>query len=196
MPLNTQYFIKRFIDIVASCVLLIYVLPLFLLLAIFVKLSSDGPILFVQERIGKNKKSYKVIKFRTMFGSPNKNAMRWTKFDESRITPIGHFLRDYGIDELPQLFNILKGDMSIIGPRPPLPEQVKLFTIEQLKMFKMRPGVLSLAAVEGRRSISMDKRYELHVKYVETWSLKLDLEILLKSIFVVLRRESATEKLS
>ena len=168
--------------------------PFLLILTLLVKLSSSGPVFFSQERVGLNGKGFNIIKYRTMTGRPNANSMSWSKSDEERITSVGGFMRDYGLDELPQLLNILIGDMSIIGPRPPLPKQVQLFTKEERKMFQMRSGVLSLAAVEGRRSLPMEKRYELHVKYVASWSLKLDLKILWKSLFVVLGKESATEK--
>jgi len=195
MSHSVQLYIKRIFDIGVCILIIIIGFPFLFLFGILVKLSSRGPVFFVQTRIGKNEEPYKVIKFRTMSGSPDKNAMRWTKSDEERITRIGHFMRDFGLDELPQLFNILKGDMSVIGPRTPLPQQVEAFPFRLKKMFAMRPGVLSLAAIAGRRSLTMEQRYELHVQYVETWSLKLDLKILWRSLFVVLRREAATEKL-
>lgn len=194
MSHNIQLFIKMFFDIIVCSVLLIGSFPLLLLLALLVKLSSAGPVLFIQERMGKNEKPYKIIKFRTMVGQPDKHATCWNKSEEDRITPIGNFLRDFGLDELPQMFNIIKGDMSIIGPRTPLPQQMASLQPRLKKMFTMRPGVLSLAAIAGRRSLTMEQRYELHVQYVETWSLKLDLKILWRSIFVVLGRESAREK--
>jgi lipopolysaccharide/colanic/teichoic acid biosynthesis glycosyltransferase len=193
MSRNIQIFFKRLLDIVVCSILAFCGFPILLLLALLVKLSSTGPVFFVQDRIGRNEKSYRIIKFRTMVGQPDNKETRWTKSEEARITPIGRFMRDYGLDELPQLINILKGDMSIIGPRSPLPQQVKVFPARFKKMFDMRPGVLSLAAIEGRRSLSMEERYELHVQYVETWSLKLDLKILWRSLFVILRREAATE---
>jgi lipopolysaccharide/colanic/teichoic acid biosynthesis glycosyltransferase len=194
MSHSIQLYIKRFLDIGICILILIIGFPILFLFGILVKLSSPGPVFFVQTRIGKNEEPYRIIKFRTMSGSPDKNATRWTKSDEERITRIGHFMRDFGLDELPQLFNIIKGDMSIIGPRTPLPQQVEVFPFRLKKMFTMRPGVLSLAAIAGRRSLTMEQRYELHVQYVETWSLKLDLKILWRSLFVVLRRESVTEK--
>lgn len=195
MSRNIQLYIKRFFDIVACSLIFIIGFPFLLLFGILVKLSSPGPVFFVQTRIGKNEIPYKIIKFRTMSGSPDKNAKSWTKSDEERITSIGRFMRDFGLDELPQLVNIITGDMSIVGPRTPLPQQVVELSPYFKKMFKMRPGVLSLAAIAGRRSLTMEQRYELHVKYVETWSLKLDWKIIWRCIFVVLRREDATEKL-
>ena len=186
---------KRLFDIIICANIFIFGLPVLLLLGILVKLSSPGPVFFIQARIGKDERHYNMIKFRTMRGKPHKNATKWTKSEEDRITAIGHCMRDFGLDELPQLVNIIKGDMSIVGPRSPLPQQVSIFPVHYKKMFKMRPGVLSLAAIAGRRSLTMEERYALHVQYVETWSLKLDLKILWRSIFVVLRRENGKGKI-
>ena len=191
-----QLAIKRIIDLVACAVMLIVVFPILLLTAFFVKVTSPGPIFFIQPRVGKNKKVYKMIKFRTMTGKPDEGATRWTSTDVARITPIGNFLRDYGVDELPQVINIIGGDMSIVGPRPPLPVQVETYSHEQHKVFLMRPGVLSLAAIEGRRAISMDERIALHVKYVENWSLMLDFRIIWRCLFIVLGRKNVTEVLT
>ena len=191
-----QLAIKRIIDLVACAVMLIVVFPILLLTAFFVKVTSPGPIFFIQPRVGKNKKVYKMIKFRTMTGKPDEGATRWTSTDVARITPIGNFLRDYGVDELPQVINIIGGDMSIVGPRPPLPVQVETYSHEQHKVFLMRPGVLSLAAIEGRRAISMDERIALHVKYIETWSLMLDFRIIWRCLFIVLGRKNVTEVLT
>jgi lipopolysaccharide/colanic/teichoic acid biosynthesis glycosyltransferase len=195
MSRGIQLLVKRLFDLIVCTVLLICSVPLLFLLAFLVKLSSKGPVFYVQDRIGKDEKVYKIIKFRTMVGQPDKNAIRWTKSEEDRITLIGRFMRDYGLDELPQLINILKGDMSIIGPRSPLPQQISAFSTHFKKMFNMKPGVLSLAAISGRRSLTTEERYELHVQYVEKWSLRLDMKILWRSFFVVLRREATTETL-
>ncbi len=188
---------KRFLDIILCLVVLIVTAPLLGLIAFAVKLSSPGPIFFLQSRVGLNQKAFRMIKFRTMAESPSKaQTTDWTAAEEMRITPIGRFLRDYGLDELPQALNILRGDMSIVGPRPPLPDQVEQYTEYQRRMFQMRPGVISLAAVEGRRSIPMQQRIELHVRYVGSWSLGLDLAILWRAMFVVLRRQDAAEIVS
>jgi lipopolysaccharide/colanic/teichoic acid biosynthesis glycosyltransferase len=186
-----QRTIKRLIDIFACTMILIVGFPILLLIAILVKISSPGPIFFIQPRVGKDQKVFRMIKFRTMKGNPDPNAKRWTIRDEERITKTGRFLRDYGLDELPQVLNIIMGDMSIVGPRPPLPTQVP--TSEQRKVFSMQPGVLSLAAIEGRRAISMDERIALHVKYVKNWSLWLDFRIIWRCLFIVLCRKNATE---
>ena len=191
---TVQLIIKRLFDVSASMVIMTAFLPFMLVLAILVKISSAGPVFFIQDRMGLHEKIFRLIKFRTMTGQPGKDAIRWTKSDEARITPFGKVMRDYGLDELPQVINIFKGDMSIIGPRPALPQQVVTFPSELRRMFDMRPGVLSLAAIKGRRSLAMQERYMLHIKYVNIWSLKLDLTILWQSLFVVLGRVSATEK--
>jgi len=192
-----QLTIKRLLDIVLCLVVIILTWPGLALIALLVKLSSPGPVFFVQERVGLKQRIFQMVKFRTMVGKPlEETATVWTATEEARITSVGRFLRDYGLDELPQVLNILKGEMSIVGPRPPLPAQVEDYTAHQRKMFQMRPGVLSLAAVEGRRSIPMDKRIALHVKYVEEWSLRLDIKILWQALFVVLRRQDAAESVT
>ncbi len=188
-----QLAIKRMIDLVTCTAILIVGLPIFLFAVLLVKSTSPGPIFFIQPRVGKNQKVFKMIKFRTMTGTPDEGATRWSSADVSRITPIGSVLRDYGVDELPQVINIIRGDMSIVGPRPPLPVQVENYIPEQRKVFLMRPGVLSLAAIEGRRAISIDERIALHVKYVENWSLMLDFRIIWRCLFVVLGRKNAME---
>lgn len=192
---DLQLAIKRFADVVICLAILILGSPIFLLVGVLVKLSSPGGVLFVQSRVGKAENTFRLYKFRTMTGRPSPQVKEWTDADEARITSIGGFLRDYGLDELPQVINIIKGDMSIIGPRPPLPEQVADYTPRQRRAFQMRPGVLSLAAVRGRRSIPLEKRIDYHVEYVDKWSLLLDLEILWRSLFVVLGRRDAAENI-
>ncbi len=189
-----QLGIKRLIDVILSLALLILGFPLWVVLAILVRLSSPGPILFVQERVGKDGKPFRLCKFRSMtVAPPGSHPAGWSEAEEARITRVGRFLRDYGLDELPQVINILKGDMSIVGPRPPLPGRVRHYTERQRKVFQMRPGVTCLAAFLGRRSIPMEERVELHVQYVERWSLWLDLIILLRTIPVVLGRKDARD---
>jgi lipopolysaccharide/colanic/teichoic acid biosynthesis glycosyltransferase len=191
---QVQLAIKRLIDIVLCLGVIILAWPFLLVIALLVKFSSPGPVLYVQERVGLWEKVFQMIKFRTMDESSSaESAMVWTAAEEARITPVGRFLRDYGLDELPQVLNILRGEMSIVGPRPPLPAQVEQYAPYQRRMFWMRPGVLSLAAVDGRRSIPVERRIELHVQYVEKWSLRLDVTILWRALFVVLNRQDASE---
>lgn len=191
---HVQRMVKRGLDVAASLLVLIVGMPLFAVVAALVKLSGPGPVFFVQERAGRGGRPFRIYKFRTMAPRPREpEALVWTAADEAAITPVGCFLRDYGLDELPQAWNILKGEMSIVGPRPPLAAQAERYTHRQAAMFRMRPGVLSLAAVEGRRSLPVRRRIALHVAYVENWSLCLDLSILWRSVFVVLGRQDATE---
>ena len=173
--------------------LLLVLSPLLAVLALVVKLSSRGPVLFVQERIGRNGKPFRMLKFRTMTGEPRLGPAVWNEAEAERVTSVGRFLRAYGLDELPQLLNIIKGEMSIIGPRPSLPAQAASFSNFERRMLRMRPGVTSLAAVQGRYALSPERRRHFHVEYVDRWSLKLDVRILLRTIVVVLGRRSAAE---
>lgn len=190
-----QLAIKRFFDVLLCSIILVLGAPIFVGIAILIKLTSNGSIFFIQERVGLHRKPFRMIKFRTMKDTPISPTLEWTEQEEIRITPIGRFLRDYGLDELPQVINILKGEMSIVGPRPPLPERLKEYTEYQLKAFNMRPGVISWAAVEGRRSLPMQKRLDFHARYVEEWSLWLDFVILWRALFVVLGHQDASERI-
>lgn len=191
--MDIRLVIKRIFDVVMCAVILVVGFPVYAVIAVLVKLSSPGPVFFVQDRAGKDGRPFRMYKFRTMVGKKDESILVWTQSDEDRITKVGRFLRDYGLDELPQAVNILRGDMSIVGPRPPLPLQAERYTEHQKIVFKMRPGVISLADVKGRRSIPMEERIEWHVRYVQNWSIRLDMKILWKTLFIVLRRENANE---
>lgn len=193
---NFQLAIKRILDIITCFVILVFGFPLFLLIGCLVKTFSQDPLFFIQPRVGKDEKVFRMIKFRTMRGNPDPYATHWTMKEEEKVTSIGRFLRDYGLDELPQVINIIKGDMSIVGPRPPLPTQISTYSLAQREAFLMKPGVLSLAAIKGRRSISIDKRIDLHVQYVKNWSLGLDARIILRCLLVVVGRKNATETIT
>lgn len=194
--MRLTFAIKRLFDVTSCLAIGGIVAPAFPLLAAAVRWQSPGPIFFVQQRAGKGGKPFKMYKFRTMHVAPaSAQSLRWSKADEQRITRFGALMRDYGLDEFPQLVNILRGDMSVIGPRPPLPAQVEHYSAEQRRMFEMRPGVLSLAAIRGRRSLSPEERIAYHVEYVREWSLKLDLHILLSAAWVVLGRQDAKDAL-
>jgi len=180
---------KRTMDFLISLVGVILLLPLFIIIAILIKLTSKGPIIFKQERIGKNGKVFKIYKFRSMIVGAEKEGVYETKKDK-RVTKIGRFIRKTSIDELPQFFNIIKGDMSIIGPRPTLtyhPWKYEEYTEEQLKRFNVRPGVTGWAQVNGRKDVEWNKRIELDVYYVDNISFKLDFKIFLKTIINVLK---------
>jgi sugar O-acyltransferase (sialic acid O-acetyltransferase NeuD family) len=185
---------KRVLDIILSLVVIVLGFPLLALIAALVKLSSSGPVLFVQERVGRHGKCFSMFKFRSMTVAPKGyKSAGWDEAEQARITRVGRFLRDYGLDELPQVLNILRGEMSIVGPRPPLPHKARDYSERQRVVFQMRPGVLSPGAYQGRRSIPMEERIELHVQYVQRWSLWLDLVVLLRCLPVIVRRQDVDE---
>lgn len=180
--------VKRLLDIVISLVGLIILSPILLLVAIAIKLESKGPIIFRQERLGLNGKVFKIYKFRSMHVGAEKSGVYETKND-MRVTKVGKLIRKTSIDELPQFLNILKGDMSIIGPRPTLtyhPWSLEEYTQMQRKRFNVRPGVTGWAQVNGRKGIQWDKRIEFDVYYVENISFRFDVRIFLNTIYKVL----------
>ena len=178
--------IKRGFDIVASLLGLIVLSPLLLILAIGVKLSSPGPVLFKQIRVGYNRKEFLMLKFRSMRVN-EKQDTAWSTNQDSRKTVYGSFIRKFSLDELPQLFNVLKGDMSLVGPRPELPHFVEKFREEiPLYMVKhqVRPGITGWAQINGfRGDTDVARRIELDLWYIDHWSIALDLKILLKTVF-------------
>ena len=179
-------FLKRIIDIAGAFGMLLVLSPLMLATAIGVKLSSPGPVFFKQERIGKDKKPFYMLKFRSMRVNAEENTA-WSKDVDPRRTKFGSFIRKYSIDELPQLINVLKGDMSLVGPRPEIPyyvrqfkESVPLYLVRQ----QVRPGMTGWAQIHGLRGdTSIESRVEYDIWYIENWSLSLDLEILLATVF-------------
>lgn len=182
--------LKQLFDTVLSFFLVILLLPVLLLISVLIKLDSRGPVFFVQERIGKAHRPFQIYKYRTMV--PNAIHMGtgiYTDEKDPRITRIGRFLRNTSLDELPQLFNILKGDMSFIGPRPTIQEQVQQYDAIQRKRLLMKPGITGLAQVNGRNSISWPERIKFDVQYVENWTVSLDLKILFRTVAVILKRE-------
>ena len=180
-------FLKRVIDVITSLVALSILLPLILIIALIIKIDSPGPVLFYQRRVGINAKLFNILKFRSMsVGAEQvKNGLQ-VKAGDSRITPFGRFLRKTSLDEIPQFINVLKGDISLVGPRPGLPEQLKYFTDEHKGRLKMKPGITGLATVQGRCAIPWSKRIEIDLKYINDFSLLLDLKIIYKTVFVVL----------
>jgi len=180
--------IKRLMDILFSLFGLILLSPLLMVVAILIKLESKGPVIFKQDRLGLNGKVFKIYKFRSMCVGAEKGGVYETKGD-SRVTRIGRVIRKISIDELPQLVNIFKGEMSLIGPRPALtyhPWTYNEYTEEQKRMFHVRPGVTGWAQVNGRKEVEWPKRIELNVEYVENLSFLFDLKIFFKTIFKVL----------
>jgi len=182
--------IKHLLDKIFSFILLVILSPIFILIAILIKLDSKGPVFFIQQRVGKDNKLFNIYKFRTMVPDAiNIGSGVYTEENDPRITRIGRFLRKTSLDELPQLINILKGEMSFIGPRPTLAYQVEQYNDFQRKRLLVRPGVTGLAQVNGRNSLSWPERIEYDVKYVENYSLMLDFKILLKTFLVIFKQE-------
>lgn len=182
--------IKRIFDLLSSVALLVGLLPVLLVIAVIIKLDSPGPVLFSQERVGRKGKPFKLYKFRSMVdGAVNKGAGILIENNDPRITRIGSFLRKTSLDEIPQLINIIKGEMSVIGPRPTLQYQVEKYNDRQRKRLDMKPGLTGWAQVNGRNSLTWPQRIELDVWYVEHWSLMLDIRIFFKTFKVLLGGE-------
>jgi len=179
--------VKRFLDIVLSLALIIVLSPLFLILYIMVKRKLGSPVLFRQERPGLYGKVFKMYKFRSMTDA--KDAEGNLLPDSERLTGFGKLLRQTSLDELPELFNILKGDMSFVGPRPLLVRYLDRYTPEQARRHEVKPGLTGWAQVNGRNAISWEDKFKLDVWYVDHWTLWLDLKIFLMTIIKVLKRE-------
>lgn len=182
--------VKRFFDIVLSLLAMIILSPIMLITAIAVVCESKGPAIFKQERIGRNGRVFKIYKFRSMcVGAEHTGTGVYSGADDMRVTRVGKIIRAASIDELPQLVNILKGEMSFIGPRPPLtyhPWEISEYTPEQLRMFEVRPGITGWAQVHGRKEVEWHERIRLNVWYVDHMSLLLDIKILFMTVFKVL----------
>ena len=184
-----KLFLKRTFDIILSFLILLVLSPVFLIVAVLVKVESKGPIIFKQERLGRNGKPFKMYKFRSMcVNAESQGTGVYSHKGDPRVTKVGRIIRATSIDELPQIFNILKGDMSFIGPRPPLtyhPWKIDEYTDEQFRMFEVRPGITGWAQVNGRKAVEWDKRIEMNVWYVDNVGLLLDLKILFMTVFKV-----------
>lgn len=184
---------KRFLDILVSLLSLIVLSPLMLITALAIKLDSKGPVIFKQERLGLGGRMFLIYKFRSMCeNAEHMGTGVYSGDDDMRVTKVGKILRATSIDELPQLVNILKGEMSFIGPRPPLtyhPWDISEYTDEQLRMFEVRPGITGWAQINGRKDVEWHKRIELNCWYVDNISLILDVKILFITVFKVLKNE-------
>lgn len=185
---------KRVLDIVVSLLALVALLPVFVVIAVAIRLSSRGPVVFRQERAGKHGKPFVFYKFRTMksevdpFGASPKSG------EDPRLTKVGRFLREYSLDELPQLFNVLKGDMSIVGPRPLYVSQMAEWNDRQKKRLLVKPGLTGLAQISGRGELTREQKLELDVEYVETANFLTDIKIILTTIAQVFGRKSIYER--
>jgi len=183
-------FFKSAFDVVAGICVLVIILPLFAFIAIAIKLDSSGPVLFKQQRVGINGKCFLIYKFRTMIENAENIGAGLNIVDKDpRITVVGKILRDWSLDELPQIINIVKGEMSFIGPRPTLQYQVDNYSEHQFKRLCMKPGITGWAQINGRNNITWEDRIELDVWYVDNWSLWQDIKILLKTPKVVFSKD-------
>lgn len=183
---SATFAIKRGIDFLLACALLLALVPIFLVIAIAIKVSSRGTVFYLQERVGRAGKPFSIYKFRTMVeDAEHMGSGVQIEDDDPRITTVGECLRKWSIDELPQLINIIKGEMSFVGPRPTLQYQVDEYSPQQRKRLDMKPGITGWAQVNGRNNIPWDERIELDVWYIEHWSLWLDFKIVLKTVKVL-----------
>jgi len=187
---------KRMLDVVFSSLALIILSPVLLAIAIAVKLDSHGPVFYSSERIGKKGRVFHCLKFRTMVRDAEqrraevmhlneRDGLLFKISNDPRITKLGSFLRKYSLDELPQFFNVLRGDMSVVGPRPPIASEVREYKLSHLRRLDVTPGITGLWQVQGRRDPSFDSYILLDVTYIENWSILLDLKIILRTIGVV-----------
>lgn len=184
-------FIKRLLDIIISVTALIILSPFMLVIYLLVRINLGGPVFFLQERVGKNNKIFKMIKFRTMKNSTDKDGNLLS--DNERLTKFGRFLRSFSIDELPELINVLKGDMSLVGPRALLVQYLEHYNSEQIRRHDVLPGLTGWAQINGRNSITWCEKFKLDVWYVDNWSLWLDIKIFFLTFWKVVKREGINQ---
>ena len=178
--------LKRIIDMMVSGIGLIILFPIFIIIGILIKLDSKGLVFFTQERVGEDEKIFKAYKLRTMVNNAEKIGLGYEiAKDDSRITRVGKHLR-WGIDELPQLINVFKGEMSMVGPRPALPHQVEKYSEREKRRLEVKPGITGWALINGRNILSWPERIKLDIWYIDHWSIWLDLKILFKTVWVVI----------
>lgn len=198
----TYEFVKRLVDIVVSLIALILLSPLFLIVAIFIKIDSKGKVFYTQERVGQNQKKFKIYKFRSMIadadkyldGLKDKNEKIGNSFkikNDPRITRVGKFIRKYSIDELPQFLNVLKGDMSIVGPRPTLPEEVKNYSLEEKKRLNVPQGITCLWQIYERDNPDFNVQVKLDKEYIKKRNILFDIKLILLTIPNALSGKSA-----
>lgn len=187
-------YIKRFFDIFSSFLALVVLSPILLTLIVVGAFVMKGNPFFTQQRPGKNEKIFKLIKFRTMTNAKDKDGNLLP--DEDRLTKYGEFLRNTSLDELPELINILKGDMSVIGPRPLLVEYIPRYNAHQHRRHEVRPGLSGWAQVNGRNTVSWEDKFDMDVEYVDNYNLVMDIKILFMTVFNVLKREGISSDTS
>ena len=188
-----KFFFKRFLDFLIGLIALLIIFPFLLIITIWLHFANKGAgAFFFQERPGKNGRIFKVIKFKTMTDERDANGILLP--DAERLTKVGRFVRSTSIDELPQLINVLKGDMALIGPRPLLPQYLPLYSKEQARRHEVRPGITGWAQVHGRNAISWTKKFELDVWYVDHCSFWLDMKIIFLTVKKVFIREGISQE--
>ena len=183
--------VKRLLDICISAIVLFFLSPLMLIIYLLVRINLGGPAFFVQERVGKDNKIFKMIKFRTMKDSRDKNGNLLD--DNERVTRLGSFLRSFSLDELPELINIIKGDMSLVGPRALLVQYLECYNKDQIRRHEVLPGLTGWAQINGRNSITWSEKFKLDVWYVDNWSLWLDIKIFFLTFWKVVKREGINQ---
>lgn len=200
---NLNDFIKRLFDILMSLIGIIILSPFYIIISIMIKLDSKGPVFFKQIRVGRGEKNFKILKFRTMVTDAEQRGAQITVGRDSRITRVGHFLRKSKLDEIPQLFNVLKGDMSLVGPRPEVPKYTKYYNNQQRRIFEIRPGITDYASIKYRdeneilaqsenpeetyiEEIMVDK-LKLNLQYLSERSLFTDIKIIFMTILKILK---------
>lgn len=197
-----QFFIKRILDIVLSLIGIVILIPIYLIIAIAIKMDSKGPIIFKQIRVGKDRKEFTIYKFRTMVVSAeskrkleidpeNMDNFVFQSKTDNRITKVGKFLRNSSLDEIPQLFNVLFGNMSLVGPRPEIPEVVKYYPKGYYQRLLVLPGITGLAQVSGRGEIELGKTIFYDLTYINNFSIWFDVKILFDTVFKVFKKEGA-----
>jgi len=205
---SAQRTLKRAIDVVVALVLLTALIPLLLVICVLVRLSSPGPVLFIQERVGRDRRTFRMYKIRTMYtnGDPGIHRAYFDSLvhgaatpingkyklgNDPRVTRVGRFLRHYSLDELPQFWNVLSGEMSLVGPRPAIPYEVDLYEPWAMQRLAVTPGITGLWQVSGRSLLDFEHMVTLDLRYIERWSIWLDLLILLRTPLVVLTGKGA-----
>jgi lipopolysaccharide/colanic/teichoic acid biosynthesis glycosyltransferase len=189
-PQNTALACKRIFDISVAAMALIILSPLIGLVALAIKLDDRGPIFFIQDRVGRGRKNFRCYKFRTMVvGAETIGNRLMVVENDARITRVGRLLRNWTMDEIPQLWNVLKGDMSIVGPRPWVPSQAAYCSLDNSRRFNFKPGMAGWAWIHGRNRLPWDERVRLDLCYVDHWCLSLDFEILAKAVVLLFRRD-------
>jgi exopolysaccharide biosynthesis polyprenyl glycosylphosphotransferase len=191
-------FIKRFVDIIMSSIALLVLAPLFLLVALLIKLEDNGPVFFIQRRVGKWGREFRMFKFRSMCvdaeerlqvvlkKNEHSTGVTFKLRDDPRITRMGRWMRKFSVDEFPQFYNVLKGDMSLVGPRPPLPREVSMYSPADRRRLEATPGLTCFWQIGGRAEIDFPEQVQLDVQYIESQSFWLDLKILMKTVPAVL----------